>query len=275
MARFRDVKQSALRLSPGAIFGIDIAWLIVLVTLAFGLANNWKWLAAVHDPFGHVMPFVVPWMGTLGGVAISLVGVVEHSGSDWNPAVYGYWHLVRPIFGMLFGSVAVLIIVLVLTTVKVPTDTAGYTPTGEAVLGVFAFVVGYREATFRSLLKRVTDVILGPSGADQALPVAVVPTRVDLGTVSVPGTTTQDVHFFNGSGDTVHLTPDHVSVGPADGLSVATFAETDVATGASASITLRWQPPVAGVLDTMLTVNASNQLCTARVVGTAVAASGG
>lgn len=55
------------------------------------------------------------------------------------------------------------------TTTPSPTNTApGSGSVGGLsaviVYDVIAFIVGYREETFRSLLTRVTDVILGPSG---------------------------------------------------------------------------------------------------------------
>ncbi len=54
-----------------------------------------------------------------------------------------------------------------------------------AVFDVVAFLVGYREETFRSLIKRATDLLLSPgapqadssAAAPPALPAPAVPTR--------------------------------------------------------------------------------------------------
>ena len=35
------------------------------------------------------------------------------------------------------------------------------------IFEVLAFIVGYREETFRHLLKRVTDLILQPAGTEE------------------------------------------------------------------------------------------------------------
>ena len=183
----KEPKQRDLKIrgwQPWPFLLINLGWFVLLFVTAFGLASDWKWLARIHDPFGGVVPFVVPWAGALGGIAISLVGIADHQ-MDWNPARYAYWHLVRPLLGLLFGTVAVLVIVLLLNTVKVTEKQGHYTPSGAAVLAVISFIVGYREATFRSLVTRVVDVVLGPSGADAAAAtLALVPSDINFGSVA-------------------------------------------------------------------------------------------
>ena len=189
----------------------------------FGLASNWHFLTSIHDPFHGV----VPWAGALGGVAIGLVGLAGHS-DDWRPARFGYWHVARPLLGLVFGTVAVLIIILVLQTVKPPIDPAGhYPPSGVALLAVLSFVVGYREATFRSLIQRVVDLILAPGADQQARPISIVPATIDFGQVVIGSEASQTVHLFNGSTDTVHLTASSILLAPADGRSVADLADSD------------------------------------------------
>src|SRR6478752_6970670 len=112
--------------------------------------------------FTSVLPLWVPWAGALGGCTISLVGIVRH-GRHWDPS-YAYWHLARPLLGGVSGTIGVLIVVLVLKSVAAtPPATAGapavqdvtYDRAGVAVLAVLAFVIGYREETFRTLIRRV------------------------------------------------------------------------------------------------------------------------
>ena len=158
--------------SQGFFFVLDIVWIVVLVVVIIGTAAGWAWLI-VRDPFGGVVPFVVPWAGALGGVSISLVGVAKYADeTSWNSEQYGYWHLARPFLGCIFGTISVLIVILLLQSLKVPTENSVYAPAGAAILAIISFVVGYREATFRTLVVRVVDVILAraPRNRDKAWP---------------------------------------------------------------------------------------------------------
>ena len=246
---------------------INASWLVGLLVAIFGLASKWHWLSSIHDPFGGVVPFVVPWGGALGGVAISLVGIADHQ-LDWEPARYAYWHLVRPLVGMVFGTVAVLVIILLLDTVKVTQKQGHYTVGGAAVLAIISFVVGYREATFRSLVTRVVDVILGPGTAGAAGTLALVPALLDFGTVAAGQTPTRTTHLFNGSSDTVHITP--ASVSTDDGaLTVGAFAAQDLKPNDSVAIDLTWAAPGNNTsLDATIRVTVANTVISGRVTGT-------
>ena len=66
-------------------------------------------------------------------------------------------HIARPLAGAVFGVVAYLIFVVVI-------DATGATAnrSGTLVYDVVAFLVGYREDTFRQLIIRATDLLLAP-----------------------------------------------------------------------------------------------------------------
>ncbi len=266
----KEPKQHELKIrgwQPWPFLLINLGWIVLLFVTAFGLASDWNWLARIHDPFGGVVPFVVPWAGALGGIAISLVGIADHQ-MDWNPARYAYWHLVRPLLGLLFGTVAVLVIVLLLNTVKVTEKQGHYTPSGAAVLAVISFIVGYREATFRSLVTRVVGVVLGPSGADAAAAtLALVPSDINFGSVAKEHSQKFTTHLFNASSDTVHVDSTSVTV-DLPSVTITPFDATDLAPNDSLAIELTWAPTTATTLSGSVQVRAANLAISARLRGT-------
>ena len=133
-------------------------WLAVLGILAWIFFAQ-RSLIPLSDSLGSV-PLPVLWFGALGGVLISLTGVVEHA-KDWDES-YALWHFSRPVVGASLAVVAVLI-------VKAGVLSVGASPSGDAQLPknllyyLVAFLVGYREVTFRELIKRLVDLILAPA----------------------------------------------------------------------------------------------------------------
>lgn len=101
------------------------------------------------------LPIGVPWFGAVGATLISLTGIFKHS-DDWDSS-YALWHYARPVVGAFLGSIGAL---LFLVIVESATTRSG--PKTSAVFYVVAFLVGYREATFRSLIQRATDLLLAP-----------------------------------------------------------------------------------------------------------------
>jgi hypothetical protein len=139
------------------IFLVQIAWLIGLGTLAvIYFLQRWPTKLISLGP----IPIGVVWFGALGAVLISLTGVVEHA-DDWDPKLY-LWHLSRPLMGAALGVVSVLIL-------QAGVLAAGTQPTGgnagpkNLLYFLVAFLVGYREETFRELIKRLVDLIFTPA----------------------------------------------------------------------------------------------------------------
>lgn len=147
------------RISPGFVVIFQI--IVFVLLLASVLISNGipplSWVP--RYAFEQVLPLWVPWAGALGGMTISLVGVARHN-HEWNAPPYGVWHLLRPLLGGVSGTVAVLTLLFVLRTLEATPDNSNTTPSSIAVMVVISFVVGYREETFRELIKRVVDVIL-------------------------------------------------------------------------------------------------------------------
>ena len=150
--------------SQGVVFCLQIVYLTILAVLAIIYFTN-RNLIDLPETLGPV-PVAVPWFGALGAVLISLVALTEHR-NDWDPS-YQYWHMSRPLLGASFGTISVLIFEAGILAVGT-TPAAGQVSTPKNLLYfLVAFVVGYREETFRELIKRLTDVIFSPGPSPSA-----------------------------------------------------------------------------------------------------------
>jgi N-acetylmuramoyl-L-alanine amidase/IPT/TIG domain len=146
--------------SRGAVFAVQIVYLLLLGGLAAVFFTN-RSLIGLPEMLGPIS-IAVPWFGALGAVLISLVGVTEHR-RDWDPT-YRFWHWSRPLLGASFGSISVLIFQAgILAVGTAPAATPSNVPK-NLLFYLTAFVVGYREETFRDLIKRLSDVIFAPGG---------------------------------------------------------------------------------------------------------------
>ena len=143
-------------LTRGGVFLVEQVLLVALWVIAI------LYFAGTIHPRHTIgnMPTAVPWFGALGGVMISLVGVFEHR-LDWNPG-YALWHWARPFVGATFAVVSVLIFQTGILSVGADPHQKG---ASLALYYIIAFVVGYREETFRELIKRIVDVLLSPGNS--------------------------------------------------------------------------------------------------------------
>jgi hypothetical protein len=133
-----------------------IAWL----NFADGIPAALKF-APTYGP----VPSAVLWYGALGGVLISLAGVHDHR-YDWDET-YWTWHIIRPFVGAAVAVIAVLIIQAGILAVGVDLESNAKgqsVSNGQPIKNLFyflvAFLVGYREETFRGMVKRLGDVVL-------------------------------------------------------------------------------------------------------------------
>jgi hypothetical protein len=157
-----------LKLRSSFFFWLGMGYALLLLLLA--IVYN----ASYHDnkPYliACILPIGVPWFGAVGAVTISLEGIFKWN-QHWN-SEYNYWHIGRPLFGAILGIVAFYLFVLILisagSTPPFLADNPQHPPaeTDFIIYYVVAFLVGYREETFRELIRRVTDMILKP-GTDQ------------------------------------------------------------------------------------------------------------
>jgi hypothetical protein len=146
------------------IFWVEMAYLLVLLGAAaafFLVPSAGQKLPKSLGP----IPIGVPWFGALGAVSIGLQGVFVHR-HDWDSG-YDLWHIARPLVGIVLAVVAYLgFIAGILATGNTKVQTgAGTGPTDNIIYYLVAFIVGYREEVFRSLLQRLADVILGDAGS--------------------------------------------------------------------------------------------------------------
>jgi len=218
-----------------AAFFLALGYLIVILALGLIFFVKPSFLSFLPGSFGPV-PVGVPWFGALGAVLISLTGVFEHE-HDWDVS-YWPWHVARPLVGVALGVVSVLILqagVLAVgstpiqptpaptpapaSTQSAPTPTPTPTPPASGTQNptpnnkiptnllyyLVAFLVGYREETFRELIKRLVDIILAPGNVKTAAPTIhdANPPQAPHGTptpVTITGsgfTDTQSVKFGN------------------------------------------------------------------------------
>jgi hypothetical protein len=141
------------------IFIVQIGWLVLLGALA-GAFFFRRSLIPFGDSLGSV-PLAVVWFGALGAVLISLTGIVEHA-HDWDES-FALWHLSRPLVGASLAVVGVLSHPAgVLATGSTPNSGAAQVPK-NLLYYLVAFLVGYREETFRELIKRLVDLIFAPA----------------------------------------------------------------------------------------------------------------
>jgi hypothetical protein len=139
-------------------FWVEIGWLVLLGALAVVFLSEPR-IIPLRDNLGSV-PLGVIWFGALGGVMISLTGIVSEHRKDWDES-FALWHFSRPLVGAGLGVVAVLIVQAgVLSAGSAPSDNTQVPK--NLLYYLVAFLVGYREETFRELIKRLVDLILAP-----------------------------------------------------------------------------------------------------------------
>ncbi len=210
----------------GFVAFVEVLYLLVLFVLALLYLTPLGAAAHVTLPssFGP-LPVGVPWFGALGAVIISLSGAFDHR-TDWDPT-WALWHFTRPLIGVSLAIIAWLTFQAgILAVGSVPSAPApnplnpGHDVTAPTNLLYYliAFVVGYREQVFRELIKRVSDVILTPSGGAAAAAAPVISAlnpasgRAAGGdTIAITGTGlsgTTAVTFGNAAAPTVRVASD-------------------------------------------------------------------
>jgi hypothetical protein len=194
--------EQTLPRSPVRFAIINVSWLGVLILLL-----AWRWrdvgiLGDLPDPMGGVIPLIVPWGGALGGVAISLMGTAKHS-VDWDES-WNIWHAIRPFLGAVAGTLAFVMVVVVLRVAGglQETDQAvTLTPVSIGLFLVIAFVVGFRDRLFLELVAKVAKVLFSNGDAGQAeFAFTLDADEIDFGRVSCGESVTRSVHVLVTSG---------------------------------------------------------------------------
>lgn len=149
------------------IFLIQITWLLFLIVTA---VYFFRTMGGREVNLGSI-PIGVLWFGALGAILISLTGVVEHT-RDWDPD-FALWHLSRPLVGATLGVVSVLMLQAgVLATGGSAQPSGAQGAPKNLLYYLVSFLVGYREETFRELIKRFVDLILAPAAPKTAPSIA-------------------------------------------------------------------------------------------------------
>jgi hypothetical protein len=188
----KDWLRKALTNEPwsrGRVFIYEVIALLVLLLVAY---LHFEGHLPVPKSWGP-MPLGVPWFGAVGAVLISLTAVLDYTGKAWR-SDWELWHYSRPLIGATVAVLAVMIFmagILAIGSDPTPgTDTTPRTITKNLAYYVVAFIVGYRESTFRELVRRVVDVILSPGETKTPVIKSLTPPSVPLsgGVVSIIGT---------------------------------------------------------------------------------------
>ena len=269
-----------LKLRASFFFWLEIGYALLLLLLAI------VYIASTHEsqPYliAGILPIGVPWFGAVGAVTISLEGIFKWN-QRWN-SEYNYWHIGRPLFGAVLGIVAFYLFVLILITAGSAPPFLAHQPEHPAaaadfiVYYVVAFLVGYREETFRELIRRVTDMILKPAttqGSDApqlAFKIAdVIVRQIDFGKTT-PGTEARQTVEILNSGKTSLIAPS-VTITTSDPSSNAVFKlDKDNVTGVkelgpnvSATVDVTFVPTNARRYSASLTVAATNLAAPAAI----------
>ena len=158
-------RLATLMLPPAFFFWLGLFYLVVLLLLA-GAWFKWEPLQTLLPAQMGPVPLAVPWFGALGAVIIGLGGIFDHSEyshdpvTRWDPS-YNFWHVARPLMGAAVGLVGYLMLAAVL-------NAAGAPNANRPIAYVVAFLFGYREESFRELIKKAADLLLWPGNKTAA-----------------------------------------------------------------------------------------------------------
>jgi hypothetical protein len=161
------------------VFIVQMLWLVVLGALG-GLYFIFE-SSLPSDPLGPI-PIGAVWFGALGAVLISLNGIIDHA-HDWDPS-FDLWHLSRPLMGAALAVIGVIMLQAGILAVGA-TPSTGSVPK-DLLYYLVAFLIGYREETFRELIKRLVDLVLKPAGQAEAKAMPTI-TEVQPSKASVAG----------------------------------------------------------------------------------------
>jgi hypothetical protein len=248
---------------PGAFLGLDFCYIAILVVLLAGRQAHWLWLDRIHNPIGGIIPLGVPWFGALGAVTISIYGVVTNN-DRWDTK-WTLWHLARPVVGAILGTVAFLIFIGIIQATGTTPSAVGPGSSGASIklitYLVIAFVVGYREQTFRSLITRVVDILLSPGDSAKEPAISISPSPVDFNGVAVNQSKTLPVTVAN-TGTAALVVESATAAPPGISINGAGFSLGDQAVQgatinpkASVIINVKFAPPQAGPHNGSLTIN--------------------
>jgi hypothetical protein len=215
-------------------FWLNLLYVATLVVLLISRRTHWLLIDRIPDPIGGLVPIAIPWFGALGAVMISLYGVF-----DWNrqwDARWNYWHAARPLVGATFAVIAFLIFIGIINATGAQATIRATNARDNLPYLVLAFIVGFREQTFRALLQRAVDIILGP-GIPGQTPTSVVVTAQNRVARISPTPETVAITVTNAGGADVTVIRATPQVSPANAATVRIDGLEAVTVGAMSHVT--------------------------------------
>jgi hypothetical protein len=162
------------------VFSYDIFVLFALLLIAFlymEFRDETKvkpWFPEPYRVFAHAM-----WLGSLGGIVVSLKGVYENACEPPWSNCYNLWHLGRPFSGAVTGLMTVFIFLFL-------TQNSGFS---RPAVYLAAFILGTQEARFFTFLFEIGRILVQVPPSLKEVPglrvTAVEPSEGPAGTVVI------------------------------------------------------------------------------------------
>jgi len=151
----------------GSIFIYDALILVVLAVVAILYLDDWHQFKGVFPDAIPVLSLYAMWFGSLGGIVISLKGVYDHPGSEWQEK-WTLWHYGRPFSGAVVGGVTYVL--LRALSVQTGQGQSSEVTLSVPVVQVAAFVLGTQERRFFNFAFSVGELFLTvPDDVDTSL----------------------------------------------------------------------------------------------------------
>lgn len=146
---------------PKAIFVVALLWMLALTAVFFAWINVDAFHDLLPETLGPLPPETI-WFGAIGGMLISFAGIYRYNRA-WDPK-FDYWHYTRPLVAAFMGVLGCLALILL---TQLSTQGGGTPEVDATFYCLVAFVVGYREESFRTLIRRLTDLLLMPGRTEE------------------------------------------------------------------------------------------------------------
>lgn len=129
----------------------NLIWPIVYIVLLVALPIFRNQYAGslphyILYPF-YGMPLSVLWFGMLGGLLVSLYGIIAKS--EWS-GPFNLWHAFSGLLGTVYGLVSYLVIVVLINAVTIN----NHFYRNSVAYDVIAFLAGFGQVAFQAMLMR-------------------------------------------------------------------------------------------------------------------------
>ena len=104
-------------------------------------------------PF-YNMPLSVLWFGMLGGLLVSLYGIIARR--EWAEP-FSLKHVFSGMLGAVYGLISYIVIVTIINAVTISNNF----DRNSVAYDVLAFVFGFGQNAFQTMLQKVTSLVFG------------------------------------------------------------------------------------------------------------------